>query len=159
MSDLLDNAQIPIVESDKRMVITRCNAATVAVFGYSVEELLGQRVNILMTPQDSVKHDGYVRAFEKTGVKKVLATTGRMVTGRHKDGSELTLQLTTNATPSGYAAVFVDMTSHVITERELAAQHARADAEKGMKEFLVSGICSNEQYFSTLMIACVSSGP
>jgi PAS domain S-box-containing protein len=135
--DLLENAQIPIIESDKRMTITHCNAATTAVFGYSRDELIGQRVNILMQPRDSQRHDGYIDAYERTGVKKILATTGRTVDGRHKNGSALTLQLTTSSTPKGYAAVFVDMTAHVDTERALAAQHARADAERSMKDFLV----------------------
>jgi PAS domain S-box-containing protein len=137
-TDLLDDAQIPFIRSDKKMVITSCNAATTAVFGYSIEELVGQRVNILMRTEDATKHDGYVRTFERTGVKKILATTGRLVLGRHKDGTELTLQLTTKQTESGYVAIFVDMTSLVNTERELAAQRARTDAERGMKEFLVS---------------------
>ena len=140
-SESLEKAQIPMLESDKQMVIRQCNAATTAVFGYARDELIGQRINIIMLPNDSRKHDTCVKNFERTGVKKILATTGNTVAGRHKNGSTLTLQVTVSATPNGYAAVFVDMTAQVATERaqaaSLAAQHARADAERSMKEFLV----------------------
>jgi two-component system sensor kinase FixL len=136
------------------MVITHCNAATASVFGYTLEELVGQRVNVLIQPQESQHHEGYdiqnfllYRFFtkttgalcaERTGEKN-LATLGRTVTGRHKDGTLLTLQLTTTSTSTGYAAVFVNMTDQVETERRaLAAERGKAEAERGMKEFLVS---------------------
>ena len=135
---LVENAQIPIIESNKHMVITHCNAATTSVFGYTPKELVGQRVNVLMTPQESLQHDGYIHNFERTGVKKILATVGRTVIGRHKNGTQLTLQLTTTSTATGYAAVFVNMTFQVETERRaLAVERAKAEAERSMKEFLV----------------------
>jgi len=135
-SVLLEDAQIPIIESDRRMIIIHCNAATTSVFGYSPEELVGQRVNILMQPEDSHRHDGYIKNFQSTGVKKILATVGRTVVGRHKDGTALTLQLTTTKTSTGYAAVFVNMTSQVETERRALAAERSSEAERSMKEFL-----------------------
>eukprot|EP00613_Pedinella_sp_CCMP2098_P036546 CAMPEP_0171812202 /NCGR_PEP_ID=MMETSP0991-20121206/78559_1 /TAXON_ID=483369 /ORGANISM="non described non described, Strain CCMP2098" /LENGTH=212 /DNA_ID=CAMNT_0012425707 /DNA_START=118 /DNA_END=754 /DNA_ORIENTATION=+ len=113
---VFEDAQIPMVESDKGMAITNCNAATYGVFGYTREELIGERVNILMFPEDSRRHDGYIESYERTGIKKILATKGRTVVGRHKNGATLTLQLTTTSTPTGYAAVFVDMSSQVEDE-------------------------------------------
>ena len=138
LSELVEGAQIPIVESDRKMIITHANEAAQVVFGYAPNELVGNNVKILMMPETASKHDGYVEAYETTGVKKVLATVGRIVIGRKKDGSELRLRLTTSQTPNGYAAVFVDITHEFVTECALAAERSRADAEHGMNEFLVS---------------------
>ena len=122
LQGLIEGAQIPILESDKDMLITSANSATSAVFGYAPDELLGQKVNVLMLPRDDLLHDGYIEAFNRTGLKKVLSTVGRRVKGRRKDGTELTLLLTTSSTPSGYAAVFVDLTEQIATECSLAAE-------------------------------------
>ena len=122
LQGLIDGAQIPILESDKDMIITSANRASEAVFGYAPDELLGQKVNVLMLPRDDLLHDGYIEAFNRTGVKKILSTVGRRVKGKRKDGSELTLILTTSQTPSGYAAVFVDLTEQIATECSLAAE-------------------------------------
>jgi two-component system sensor kinase FixL len=119
---IIDGAQIPIVESDKDMIITSANSATEKVFGYAPDELLGRKVNVLMLPRDDLLHDGYIEEFNCTGVKMILSTVGRRVHGRRKDGSELTLLLTTSATLSGYAAVFVDLTEQIATECSLAAE-------------------------------------
>ena len=118
----MEGAQIPIVASNKSMFITHANDATVKVFGYSLEELVGQKVNILMLPEDSLRHDGYIENFNSTGVKQILSTVGRLVSGRHKNGNELSLRLTTTATSTGYAAVFVDITEQLATERLLATE-------------------------------------
>ena len=124
LESLIDGAQIPIIESNKDMIMTHANAAAYVVFGYSLEskELLGQKVNILMMPKDSRLHDGYIENYNRTGIKKILSTTGRLVTGKKKNGAALTLRLTTTATPTGYAAVFVDITEQLVIECAHAAE-------------------------------------
>lgn len=129
LSDLIMGAQIPVVECDKRMVITRVNVASEHVFGYCPDELVGQRVNVLMLPGEANAHDGYVAAYERTGVKKILSTAGRIVQGRHKNGKTLSLKMTTSATPVGYAAVFVDVTETIHNATVLAAEKAKAESQ------------------------------
>ena len=92
---------MPIVKTDFDMVITYCNASAEIVFGYNAGELIGQKCNILMTPSDAAQHDDYVAAYERTGCKKVLGILGWSVVGQRKDGTTLTLQLTTSASTSG----------------------------------------------------------
>ena len=119
---LIEGAQFPIVESNNEMIILHANAATHAVFGYSVDELVGQKVNILMMPNDSILGDDYIGTFNRTGVKNILKTVGRLVAGQRKDGTELALRLTTSATPNGFAAVFVDFTEQLAIRCSLAAE-------------------------------------
>ena len=129
LSELLDGAQIPIVESDKRMVITHSNAAAEIVFGYGRGELVGQRFNVLMLPFYSKEHDECIAAYESTGVKKILTTVGCKVKGVRKDGGELSLKLTTSTTKYGYAAVFVDVTAEIKIETALEVVKAKTETQ------------------------------
>ncbi len=68
------------------------NAACERLFGYSAQEVLGNNVNLLMTPRDRGNHDTYIRNYLRTGRARVIGK-GRDVTGRRKDGTTVPLRL------------------------------------------------------------------
>mmetsp|Transcript_34984 Transcript_34984/g.111379 ORF Transcript_34984/g.111379 Transcript_34984/m.111379 type:complete len:460 (-) Transcript_34984:894-2273(-) len=73
--------------------ISYVNSATLATFGYeSKDELEGQQVTILMTQKDAIAHHSYVGHYEKTGERRVIGKP-RVVTGRRRDGSSVSLTL------------------------------------------------------------------
>jgi len=68
----------------------------VNLFGYTLKDLLGKRVNILIQKKVSEKHDKYVSSYLAGSAPKIIGTSGRRVTGRTQTGEDLSLQVGCN---------------------------------------------------------------
>ena len=67
-------------------MIESCNQATEKMFGYSVGEMLGKNVSMLMPDYVSNKHDKYMEGYRKTG-QALNMDIIRSQYGMRKDGS------------------------------------------------------------------------
>jgi len=112
VNNILESMCSPVVICNKSMIITWVNPNCVHVFGYPKEELVGEKVNVLMTDDDKYTHDGYVQRYVHTGRSKIIGKLPRFVSGRHKDGSKLHLYLSITTDEDGYTAVFTDCTEN-----------------------------------------------
>ncbi|MEC7840171.1 MAG: PAS domain S-box protein [Chlamydiota bacterium] len=83
---VLNTAIDGIITISSKGIIQSINPAALRLFGYSLEDLLGQNVSKLMPNPHSSQHDGYLANYAKTGVKKIIGI-GREVTCLRKDGS------------------------------------------------------------------------
>ena len=92
ISAILEAVVNPIVTIGERGVIQSANAATVKLFGYSHEELVGQNVSMLMNPTDRANHDRYLHDYHVTGKASIIGK-GREVDARAKDGTPIPVQL------------------------------------------------------------------
>ncbi|MCA9008972.1 MAG: PAS domain S-box protein [Planctomycetaceae bacterium] len=81
-----------IITIDSKGQIETANRATEKMFGYSVAELPGQNVNILMPSPFREEHDGYLRRFRETGEVRILNVPRELV-ARRKDGSTFPIDL------------------------------------------------------------------
>jgi len=86
-----------IVVADARGRIEQCNVATAEIFGFELQDLIGQNVKILMRTQESVEHDGYLETYAHTGQKHLL-NQPRIVQGMRKDGSLFPVRITVKET-------------------------------------------------------------
>lgn len=88
---LFDATSDAVVVSDDRGVIYRANAACARLFGYAIEELEGQPVELLV-PERFSSHrehrEGYLESPRARGMG-----TGLELVGRHKDGHELPVDI------------------------------------------------------------------
>ncbi len=89
---ILATAVNAIISIDGAGTIDSANAATTALFGYELAELIGKNVKILMPEPFAGEHDGYLTNYLASGKKKIIGI-GRVVTGRRKDGSEFPIHL------------------------------------------------------------------
>jgi PAS domain S-box-containing protein len=89
---ILESAVTAIITIDNRGLIENINPATERLFGYSAAELVGRNVKVLMPEPYRAEHDGYLRNYLKTGIKKIIGI-GREVSGRRKDGATFPLHL------------------------------------------------------------------
>lgn len=90
---ILDNAADAIITINRDGIIEGVNRSSVTMFGYQEDELLGQKINLLMPPPYCDEHDQYLAHYRETGEKKIIGI-GRKLTARRKDGSQFPIELT-----------------------------------------------------------------
>jgi len=83
---IIETAIDGIITIDDRGHIESANIAAAKLFNYKVEELIGQKVNMLMNSNDAHHHDQYIANYFKSGIAKIIGI-GREVKGKKKDGT------------------------------------------------------------------------
>jgi PAS domain S-box-containing protein len=102
---ILDNAVDGIVTISERGVIESANPATERLFGYALNEIVGQNVKILMPPADAEQHDGHLANYLKTGEARIIGV-GPEVEGQPKDGSKFPMYLSVSEVRIGRHRTF-----------------------------------------------------
>ena len=115
---IIETAVDGIIAISDRGVIESVNPATCKIFGYEVEELLGQNVSMLMPEPHKHSHDGYINNYTTTGERKIIGI-GREVPGRKKDGAIFPFWLAVSEFKLGEKRMFTGVV-HDMTEQKKA---------------------------------------
>lgn len=118
---ILDAAADAIITINHKGVIAAVNPATLKMFGYADQELIGQNVSILMPEPYQSEHDQYLANYLRTGEAKIIGS-GRELAARHKDGRVFPIELTVTEFQDGVGPMFVGMI-HDISERKRTEEH------------------------------------
>ena len=94
-----------IITINHRGIIESANLAAANLFGYTIEEMIGQNVSLLAAAPHGAKHDTYLKNYLSTGVKKIIGI-GREVNGRRKNGSLFPLRLSVSEVKLGNRIIF-----------------------------------------------------
>ena len=86
LQSIVETAIDCILLIDASGTILMINRAGLQLFGYSIEELLGNNITLLMPSPHKENHHTYVHHYLKTGEKKIIGI-GREVEGLRKDGT------------------------------------------------------------------------
>ena len=113
---------------DARGRIEAINPAAERLFGYRESEVIGRNVTILMPSPYRDEHDGYLAAYQATGIAKIIGK-GREVTGLRRDGSVFPLHLSVGEVSIGgerkFTGILHDLSERVRLEEQLRASEAR----------------------------------
>ena len=123
LDGLIDTIADGVITIDSSGGIRSANSAARRMFGYTVEEMLGRNVNMLMPEPYRSAHDGYLRHYLATGERKIIGI-GREVTGRRKDGSTFPLELTVSEMELDGARMFTGIVRD-ISERKSVLDRLR----------------------------------
>lgn len=131
-----------VISIDERGLIRSANPAAERLFGYSQAELLGRNVALLMTEPDASAHDGYLARYHRTGEARIIGI-GRTVTGRHKSGEPITLELAISEYQLKgqrfYTGILRDVRERTRIMHELEqARKAADDASQAKSAFLAA---------------------
>lgn len=103
---------------DEAGVILSFSAAAETMFGYREKEVIGENVSMLMPSPDRERHDGYLRNYRRTGVRKIIGI-GRVTTARRRDGNTFPIELSVGEAWIGDRRIFTGFV-HDVTERQQA---------------------------------------
>ena len=109
---ITETASDAIITIDEANQIIFANRAAQKVFGYAVEELEGQSLTILMPD--------YLRSVREVGLKQISGESLE-VTGRHRNGQEIPLEVSFGEFSRGRRRYFTSVVRD-ITERKQAAE-------------------------------------
>lgn len=118
---ILETIPDAMVVIDETGAIQSFSAAAEKLFGYSVPEVLGHDVGLLMVEADAMRHGDEMACYGASGHGNVVGHSRRVI-GRRKDGSTLPLELAVGEARLGDRRVFTGFMRD-LTRRE------RADAQ------------------------------
>jgi PAS domain S-box-containing protein len=113
---IIDTAVDGIIISDAEGIIEMANPAVTQMFGYTLDELLGKNVTLLMNDHSQERHQAHIHDYLRTGESQVIGN-GREVICRRKDGTEFSTDLAHNEFWLNGKRYFVGML-HDLTERK-----------------------------------------
>jgi len=118
LSSIIDTAADSIVVIDEKGLIQSANRATEDIFGYSLENLVGRNISILMPSNLAAQHDRYLKGFSGRGAVKQVAA-------KRKDGTMVPIDgaVTEWRDAEGrrfFTGIMRDLTEHKRNEEALA---------------------------------------
>ncbi|HUP64914.1 MAG TPA: PAS domain S-box protein [Thermoanaerobaculia bacterium] len=139
---ITETARDAIVTIDASSTILFANSAVEELFGWRPDELVGQKLHVVIPQRLHRQHDVGVARYEKTGVKRI-SWRGVELPGRHRDGHEVPLEISFGEWESDGRTIFSgfmrDVSERVKAREELQQtlameQHARFEAESTREE-------------------------
>jgi two-component system sensor kinase FixL len=96
---LIETTQDAVVSIDRQARIVLFNPGAQRIFGYQPEEVVGQKVNMLMPEPYTSEHDAYLERYERTGEAHAIGRI-RTVTAKRKNGETFPIELSVAKIPS-----------------------------------------------------------
>lgn len=127
LADILDIAEDAIIVTTHDRSITLFNQGAVKLFGYAPEEVLGNRIDLLLPERFRIDHPSYVDVFdgdlEDDPESARRMAQRREVFGLKRDGSEFPAEASISKLGVGGRTTFTvivrDITDRLRTERQL----------------------------------------
>lgn len=113
-----------IITIDKAGRITSFNPAAQHLFGYSADEVIGRKINILMPTPYREEHDRYMLDYQMTGVRKMIGI-GREVAGQRKDGTIFPLDLSVSEIRLGGQRLFTGIIRDISERKQAEAKQSQ----------------------------------
>ncbi|MBF0247052.1 MAG: PAS domain S-box protein, partial [Alphaproteobacteria bacterium] len=129
---ILSGATEAIVTINEQGIVEDANPATETMFGYRLDEMIGQNVKMLMPDPYQSNHDRYLSAYVNTGIKKVIGK-GREVTGRRRDGEEFPMLLSVNHITVGGRNMFTGVIRDISEQKRSAEELRKLNEDLSMR--------------------------
>lgn len=104
------------------------NPAAALLFGYELDELPGQKVDILMNEPHRSSHDTYINSYIESGHKKIIGI-GREVEGRRKDGTVFPVRLSVSEVLLSDRRLFTGILHDLTRQKEAEERIIRLNME------------------------------
>jgi PAS domain S-box-containing protein len=127
-SQLLEAIPDAIVGVDQNGTIVQINAQTETLFGYTREELIGKKVEILIPERHHVRHSGHRADFSVNPRVRQMGA-GLNLHGRRKDGSEFAVEISLSPVSTEDGVLVLSAIRDVSERKRIEEELSRANAE------------------------------
>ena len=135
---VMDNTVDAIVSIGEDSCILNFNKAAEQMFGYTLLEVLGQNVNMLMPLPYREHHDEYIRHYLDTGKRKIIGI-GREIVAQRKNAEIFPIRLAVSEVFVENKKIFTGIVRDLSVERSLTLEKERMQEEMKVKtQFLTS---------------------
>ena len=142
---VLEAAIDGILTIDQRGTIEFANAAAARIFGYTVADLTGQPISILMPESVAGDHGDYLQAYLQGGKPDVIGR-GRELTARRADGTLFPIEIGVSEALDGDRRIFTamvrDLSDSRAARQEIEQSHERL---RSIVESVVDGIVTIDE--------------
>jgi two-component system sensor kinase FixL len=122
LKSILDTVPEAMIVIDERGIIQSFSFAAEGLFGYTLAEVVGNNIKMLMPSPYREHHDGYLERYLRTGERRIIGV-GRVVVGERKNGSTFPMELAVGEMRSSDQRFFTgfirDLTESQKTEARL----------------------------------------
>lgn len=125
---VLATAADPIILISDSGMILEVNPATEKLFGYSIDELVGNNVSMLMPEPYRHEHDGYLSRYIETGEARIIGI-GREVEAMHADGSVFPIALAVSEVQGPEVRMFTGIIHDMSTQKQAEIDLRMANEE------------------------------
>jgi two-component system sensor kinase FixL len=122
---IIESAIDGIITISNKGLIETLNPAASKLFGYTINEVIGQNIKMLMPEPDKSAHDEYLNRYERTGEKRIIGK-GREVLGLRKDGTTFPFRLAVSEVQYEDRKIYTGFIHDLSKEKE---------AEKQLKKY------------------------
>lgn len=137
---IIDMATDVIITIDMSGTMESANQKARDLFGYALEEMLGQNVSMLMPEPYRSEHDHYLARYLATRQPRIIGI-GRTVEGQRKDGSTFPLRLAVSEVILDERTIFTgiihDLTEAKRAEAEILRLNSELERQNDALEIMV----------------------
>ncbi|HEX9144864.1 MAG TPA: PAS domain S-box protein [Candidatus Binatia bacterium] len=92
LRSLIHTSQDAVISIDRQGQIVLFNPSAERIFGYTADEVVGRKVNLLMAEPYAWEHDGYISDYQRTGKARAMGQT-RLVMAKRKNGEQFPIEV------------------------------------------------------------------
>src|SRR6478609_8422036 len=126
---ILEISAEAVISADEDLRITLYNQSAEKIFGYSVQEALGQSMNLLIPERFREMHAQHVTKFAGSAKQSLLMSTRRRVLGLRKDGTEFPMTASVSRLDLAGKKIFTITCSDITQEVRIAEELRKAHDE------------------------------
>lgn len=127
----MNTARDAVVVIDSDSTIVEFNRAAETLFGYGAAEVIGHRLDMLMSHTMAPEHRGFVRRANSSAEARAMSR-GREVLARHKDGHEFPIDVTVGSSGEGAQSFHVGIVRDISERKRLEQELQREASTDGL---------------------------
>ncbi|HSG88959.1 MAG TPA: PAS domain S-box protein [Pseudomonadales bacterium] len=151
---VLDNFSEAIVTIDAEGIIRAVNGVLCELWGHAREEVIGNKVEMLMNAGDARRHDGYMQQYMNSGSAKIIGR-GREVEALHADGTLFPVWLTITETSLDGRKLFVGTLRDLRAQKSTQAQLLQSQKMESVGQ-LTGGVAHDFNNLLTVILGNLS---